>query len=227
MNDDTQSTEERDPDEVLQELRDAQTPPGTLVVPAPEPMTRRNSWTFTVTAAILALLLIGLGAWFLVNLVDRNARLNNVVAEQRDEIASLTDDLVAANENAQDLYDQLLALGQEPEGEAPEDVVQTPSNGTDGRPGRDGEDGTDGQPGKDGQPGLNGNDGQSRKDGKDGQPGKDGQDGQPGATGAQGAPGPACPDGYTGTATTVLVPDPVTGLPTPQPAFLCTPTPTP
>ncbi|UVK61363.1 hypothetical protein SEA_GINGERBUG_28 [Microbacterium phage Gingerbug] len=247
MNDEqTEGLEPRDPAEILQEMRDSQTAPGAIVVPALEEPPRRMGWVFTVTTAILVTLLLGLGAWFLVNLVDRNARLNAVVAEQRDDIAALTDDLVASQANAQDLYDQLLALGEDPDGTNPDVLIpERGERGEQGAPGIPGSDGEDGEPGTPGAPGAPGEDG---KDGAPGAPGEDGQDGaqgeqgpagpagppgpagpagQDGATGPQGPAGPTCPDGYTGTATTVLVPDPVTGLPTPQDAFLCTIPPTP
>lgn len=234
---DTRPDEERDPQEVLQELRDSQTAPGTLVVPATEPVTRRNSWVFTVTASILALLLLGLGAWFLLNLVDRNARLNSVVAEQRQEIASLTDDLIASQENAQDLYDQLLALGEEPEGTNPEVLVPEPGAqgergipGAEGAPGLQGEPGTDGEPGAPGAPGQNGTDGSQGAQGPVGPTGPQGPAGEPGATGAvgpQGPPGPACPDGYTGRTVWLSVAESQFGTFSRQQAFICQPTPTP
>lgn len=239
MNEDDEQ-EPRDPDEVLAEMRE-QTAPGTIVLPPLEETPRRMGWVFTVTVAILTILLLGLGGWFLLNLVDRNARLNEVVSAQRDDISELTDDLVSSQANAQDLYDQLLALGEDPDGANPDSLIpeRGPSGpaGDDGRPGAPGD---DGEPGKDGEPGTPGAPGEPGADGKDGQDGErgaqgpagpPGADGAPGATGPQGPAGPTCPDGYTGTATTVLVEDPETGAPTAQPAYLCTltppPTPTP
>ena len=227
---------ERDPAEVLAEMRENQTAPGTIVVPPlEEDAPRRFSILYTVTVAVLVLLLLGIGGWFLVNLVDRNARLNALVADQRDEIHSLTDDLLASTENAQGLYDQLLSLGQDPQGTDPEVLTPQPGErGPEGPPGAPGEDstvpgppgppGAPGEPGTDGQPGTPGTDGTAGSTGPQGPPG---EPGATGATGPQGPPGPTCPEGYTGTATTVLVADPVTGLPAPQPAFICTPTPTP
>lgn len=232
---------ERDPDEVLAEFRESQTAPGTLVVPAAVTEPRRMGWVFTVTVAVLVLLILVLGGWFLVNLVDRNARLNTVVADQRESISALTDGLVASTENAQGLYDQLLALGQDPEGTDPEVLTPTPGatgpageRGPQGIPGLDslipgpigpqGPSGAPGADGTDGTPGANGSDGTAGATGPQGPPG---EPGATGATGPQGPAGPTCPEGYTGGAVTILVPDPVTGLPTPQPAFICTPTPAP
>lgn len=232
---------ERDPDEVLAEFRESQTAPGTLVVPAAVTEPRRMGWVFTVTVAVLVLLILVLVGWFLVNLVDRNARLNTVVADQRESISALTDGLVASTENAQGLYDQLLALGQDPEGTDPEVLTPTPGEcgpaGTPGETGPAGEPGADsiipgpqgppgapGTPGADGQPGSNGSDGTAGATGPQGPPG---EPGATGATGPQGPAGPTCPEGHTGGAATILVPDPVTGLPTPRPAFICTPTPAP
>lgn len=231
----------RDPDEVLADLRGTQTAPGTLVVPAPSEPPRRVGWVFTITVAVLGLLLISLSAWFLINLVDRNARLNDRVLAANAQVESLTQELIESTENAQALYDQLLSLpGVSPEGANPE--VLTPTPGEPGERGPAGSSGEDGLPGVDGLPGPQGPPGEPGADGAGGAPGANGSDGtagatgpqgpagEPGATGAagpQGPPGPACPDGYTGGAATILVPDPVTGLPTPQPAFICTPTPAP
>ena len=222
---------DRDPDEVLAEFRERQATPGTIVVPQPLEEPRRMGWVFTVTVAVLALLLLVLGGWFLVDLVDRNARLNTVVSGQRETIAALTEDLVASTENAQGLYDQLLTLGQDPEGTDPEVLTPTPGErGPAGFPGEPGEDGAPGLPGTDGVPGEPGADGSTGPQGPAGPTGPQGPAGEPGAagapgqTGAQGPPGPTCPEGYTGGAVTALVAGPVTGLPTPQPAFICTPT---
>lgn len=236
MNEDDEQ-EPRDPEEVLAEMRETQTAPGTLVVPPLEETPRRMGWTFTVTVAILVTLLLGLGGWFLLNLVDRNARLNEVVSAQRDDISELTDDLVASQANAQELYDQLLALGEDPDGSDPETLIpeRGPSGpagepgtpGSDGEPGEKGAPGTPGVDGAPGEPGADGKDGQDGEQGPAGPMGPQGPAGETGATGPQGPAGPTCPDGYTGTATTVLVEDPETGAPTSQPAYLCTLTPTP
>lgn len=238
MNDDQNADlEPRDPAEILQEMRESQTAAGAIVLPPIEEPPKRLGWVFTVTTAILVMLLLGLGAWFLVNLVDRNARSNSVVEEQRLTISELTDDLVASQANAQELYDQLLALGEDPDGTDPEVLIpERGPSGPAGEPGTPGDDGEPGDPGAPGAPGVDGAPGEPGADGKDGQDGEQGSagpagpqgpTGQTGATGPQGPAGPACPDGYTGTATTVLVEDPETGVPTSQPAYLCTLTPTP
>lgn len=103
--------------------------PGTYVVSEVKEEPRKNSWFFTATVTVLVLLLVGLSTWFLVNLVDRNAWLNDRVDAQNQTIDELTDDLVASQENAQALYDQLLAIGQDPEGQNPKILPVTGPQG--------------------------------------------------------------------------------------------------
>lgn len=181
-----------------------------------EEMTSTKVWTVSARAmAVLTVLVLFFGLCFLVwdriGLQFQNQRLYN--------------DLTASQQNAQELYEQLLELpGVEPEGENPEDVVDTKTPvaglpGSSGADGTDGTDGTNGLPGAPGTPGAageNGQDGQSivgekgekgdkgdtGEPGTPGENGADGADGAPGAPGAPGAqgevgpPGPACPDGY-------------------------------
>lgn len=105
--------------------------PGTITLPPVE--TRyRVPWVLYLVAATLVGVVIFVMFGWIGNLVDRNERLNarvsdqaDIIAEKDDQIAALTDDLVASQENAQGLYDQLLAIGQAPEGVDPE--VLTPS----------------------------------------------------------------------------------------------------
>lgn len=156
-------------------------------------MTRaaRSRLVFIGLVTVLSLALAGLASFTIWNLAARNQSLNDRVVEQAHEISSLTDDLVASQENAQRLYDQLLALpGVEPEGENPTSV--TPS--------------TPGAPGKDGAPGRAPTAGEVRAGvlsvctdftvlclGPTGATGKDGAAGQPGdsITGPAGPQGPA------------------------------------
>ena len=130
----TDETHDAARDGTTDDLGVPSTAPGTIVVREVQEEPRRG-WVFTVTVAILLMLLLGLGAWFLVNLVDRNARLNDRVAVQDQTIDDLTDDLVASQENAQALYDQPLALGQDPEDQNPETL---PVTGTQGPAGPEG-----------------------------------------------------------------------------------------
>lgn len=187
--------------------------PGTYVVSDTTETPRKNPWGFTVTVAILVLLLIGLGTWFLVNLVDRNARLNTLVAAQREEITHLTEDLISSQENAQALYDQLLSLGEAPEGINPEVLPVEGPQGVQGAQGLPGIPGLRGPPGPQGAPGESvtgpqGDAGAPGAPGADGAPGPQGPPGEQGAQGPQGPqgeagpPGPAgpvCPEGFTQT----------------------------
>lgn len=104
-------------------------------------MTRaiRSRIMFALTLAILVVALVALGGFTITNLAARVEAANDRNASQSNQIDGLLDDLHASQENAQRLYDQLLGLGENPEGEAPDDVVTVvPENG------RDGEDGTRG-----------------------------------------------------------------------------------
>lgn len=166
-----------------------------------------KAWTVAYKIMGAAIVLMVLGAIVLVSL--NNAQLR---AENQDMYA----DLQASQENAQSLYEQLLAEGVEPEGEPPAEVAPGPAGqkGDRGLPGQDGEDGTDstvpgppGVPGRDGQdstvPGPAGAQGRDGKDstvpgpaGPAGPAGKDGADSTtPGPQGEQGPAGPAGADG--------------------------------
>ncbi|WP_136029225.1 collagen-like protein [Microbacterium sp. PF5] len=136
-------------------------------------------WTvgYKVMGALIVVLV--LGAIVLVSL--NNAQLR---AENQDMYA----DLQASQANAQSLYEQLLAEGVEPEGEAPAEVVPGPA-GDPGPRGPSGPAGDDGQPGAAGLPGA---------PGAKGDTGDPGPQGTPGATGPKGDMGPAGPPGATG-----------------------------
>jgi len=110
--------------------------------------------------------------------------------------------LTASQANAQNLYEQLLAEGVEPDGEAPAEVVPGPAGdpgprGPQGPTGPDGRDGDDGAPGPAGTPGAPGEPGEP---GDSGAPGAQGPAGAPGPKGDPGAAGPAGPAGPSGPA---------------------------
>lgn len=180
------------------------TPAPGVILPATHetPPTRSGrQWVLVACVVLFALAGIAVGAWFIGNLVDRNARLTERTAEQSERIAALTDDLLASQENAQRLYDQLLELGETPEGRDP-DLVTGPQ-GPQGDPGLPGLPGDPGDPGPQGEPGTQGPAGEKGPQGAAGAPGPAGPQGEPGPagprgeTGAQGPPGPVCPAGWT------------------------------
>ncbi|WP_323985875.1 collagen-like domain-containing protein [Microbacterium plantarum] len=210
-------------------------------------MTRAHRSRTIFVGLVVALLvaIAALATFTLSNLAQRVGAANDRNAAQAQQIDGLLDDLHASQENAQRLYDQLLALGAPPDGSSPDDVVTGPSGpsglqgargerGTAGEPGMPGEPGAPGEPGPAGPPGPAGTDGDSGAPGSTGPAGLSGPQGEPGPAGPQGpagetgpagAPGPACPDGYSAYAFDVQVIDPDTGLPTTQQAALCVPTP--
>lgn len=163
---------------------------------------------FVVLATVVVLALIALGGFTITNLATRVEAANDRNAAQSDQISGLLDDLHASQENAQELYDQLLALGESPDGEAPDDVVTlVPENGRDGD---DGARGPAGPPGADptaleiltavarcfesgactAPQGDRGDTGQQGTQGPAGPPGPAGQDST-----IPGPPGPAGPEG--------------------------------
>lgn len=183
--------------------------PGTYVVSDVQELPRKSPWVFTVTVAILVMLLMGLAGWFIVNLVDRNARLNTVVAEQREELSEKDDQIAELTETAQNLYDQLLALGETPDEARPSDPVPGPTGpqGSQGEPGDPGEPGATGPQGPVGPAGPEGTQGVSGSpgaQGSQGEPGPAGPQGVPGATGPQGPAGPAGPTCAEGTTPTTI-----------------------
>lgn len=168
--------------------------PGAIVVPPLEEEPRRQ-WVLYVATFLALLAVLGLAAWFLVNVTSRNAALNAVVAEQNAIIAEQDDRIADLTTTAQELYDQLLAVGETPQEARPDDPepVSGPAGspgqqGIPGLPGEDGKPGLPGQDGEDGAPGTPGTPGETVV-GPQGEPGQNGQDGAPGAPGAPGAQG--------------------------------------
>ena len=227
--------------------------PGTITVPAAEPKPKVPWVLYLVSSILIGLMLTVMFGW-IGNLVDRNERLNarvsdqaDTIAEKDDQIAALTDDLIASQNNAQGLYDQLLAIGQAPEGVDPDTLTPTipgpsgPSGpaGPAGRAPTTSEvyfavqqycmvqicKGEQGAPGGPGPPGGQGAPGTTGTQGEPGPAGPQGPQGEPGAPGAPGAPGPACPDGYTLQSVTIATYPQGPLLPEYISAVVCTPTP--
>lgn len=121
--------------------------------------------------------------------------------EQRHQLDIAHTDLVASQQNAEELYQQLLELDVRPEGEDPEEVVDTKASigptGDRGEPGERGPIGPAGPMGPTGPIGAPGMLGPVGPAGPQGEPGVNGVDG---ADGAQGEPGPAGPQGAQGPA---------------------------
>lgn len=196
-------------------------------------------WTvaYKLMGALIALLVLGAVVLVSVN----NAQLR---AENQDMYA----DLQASQENAQSLYEQLLAEGVEPDGQPPADVAPGPA-GDPGPRGDRGSTGPAGEPGKPGQPGPPGEDGDDGPPGSTGSSGPAGPRGDAGATGPQGPPGPkgdpgaagpagpagpagepgaagpACPDGHTAATVWLSIADSEFGIFHRQQATVCILTP--
>jgi hypothetical protein len=188
---------------------------------------------FIALIIAMSVSLLALGTFTIVNLSTRLSAANDRNTRQAEQIDVLLDDLHASQLNAQDLYDQLLELGQDPDGDAPEDVVTVP--GEAGEPGETGARGLPGPPGPAGEPGPPGEPGVDGADGATGEPGADGATGTPGESvvgpqgpagpaGAQGEPGPAGQSAFPftftftdalGTQQTCVIASPTEGVCTP------------
>ena len=156
--------------------------------------------------------LLAIGLAFLAVRVLELGRENDqerLEAEQRDTQIALLSGLY------NDLYDQLQANGEEPDGPPPEDVIDderptiVPVPGERGPQGPRGPTGPMGLPGLEGPQGppgpvgATGPQGPAGTDGEDGAGGPPGPSGAPGETGAQGPagePGPQGPEGPAGPA---------------------------
>lgn len=161
--------------------------------------TRRWQWAAAVVFALIVAMVITAFAFLL-----------NVNAELRATNHALYDDLVASQENGEKLYQQLLELGERPEGDRPDDVVDekpepTPGpqgargpRGDDGAAGPRGPMGPQGIPGLMGPAGPAGSNGEAGATGAQGEQGPPGPAGPPGEVGPQGPPGPPGPAGTSG-----------------------------
>lgn len=141
--------------------------------------------------------------------------------------AALRDQIAASQANAQQLYEQLLEEGVEPEGEAPANVVESipGAPGPQGPRGERGDAGAVGLPGVPGEAGVPGAPGPAGPAGAAGEPGQPGPPGAQGDPGPAGAPGPACPDGHTLTPVWIDTRPTDTDPPTLTQAVICLPTP--
>jgi hypothetical protein len=165
------------------------------------------------TITVFGVLALVLGGGWISNLVQRNEHLNQ-------QVSQIYDDLHASEQNAQRLYDQLLELGEAPEGVDPATITgPAGARGEAGRPptaaeiadavsafcaargdcrgpvGAVGPAGVAGAAGEDGAPGPSG---PSGRDGLNGTTGPAGPAGPPGADGAAGPAGPVGPAGEPG-----------------------------
>lgn len=203
--------------------------PGSIVMPqTPEP--ERPQWVLMAAVLVLILGILGGSTWFIANLVERNSSLSQSNETKSETIDNLTQEVLDANDRAQALSDQLIALGEKPVVDIPAQGPQGPS-GDRGPMGPSGLPGEDGLPGAPGVPGQNGTDGEPGQDGADGEPGAAGPAGPQGEPGVQGPAGPAgpagptCPEGYYLDEVWLVIADDELSLPSNQPAVICRPNP--
>lgn len=138
-------------------------------------------WAGTIVVVLVAVAaVIGGGIYLAVANTDLRA-----------ELSDTHDELSASQANAEELYQQLLDEGLNPEAEKPSEVAPPAAGATGerGTPGADGRDGVQGLPGVPGAAGPAGSPGADGEPGTPGPVGQDGADGAPGADGAAGSPG--------------------------------------
>ena len=163
--------------------------PGSIVEATYEHPTERRSWVVTVVAALSVLAIVGGGFAYISSQQQRIDSQVERAAAQSALIAELVEENKDLRQNSQGLYDQLLELGEQPQGQDPGTILGT--------------EGLRGERGPAGRPGLDGLPGEPGEDGEDGEPGPEGATGGQGATGEQGPrgeTGPAGPQGATGEA---------------------------
>lgn len=167
--------------------------PGSIVTTNFEVPRPKYQWVLTAVVGLTVAAMLALGVWHIASQAGRIESLT----ERNSTLARQVTDLIEINraqdENAQRLYDQLIELGETPDGTRPTSIPgpsgATGPQGPRGIPGRDGEDGADGLNGADGAPGADGADGTNGAEGPAGPMGPAGADGAPGAPGAPGADG--------------------------------------
>jgi hypothetical protein len=153
------------------------------------------TWVSRVVLVVLVAATLGLGTFTIANLSTRLTAANDRNAALAGQIDTLLEDLHASQVNGQSLYDQLLSLGQSPDGDAPEDVVPGPAGETGAR----GPQGEPGPPGPAGPAGATGATGATGDTGAAGESvvGPQGPQGVQGETGPQGEAGPQGPAGQS------------------------------
>ena len=160
--------------------------PGTIIESSYEaPPKEKRSWVLTTVTLLSVVGTLAFGGSMIAQQGARVQAQQERITQQNETIASLIDENASLRENSQNLYDQLLALGEAPAGANPEYISGPP-----GAPGVRGQRGAIGPQGPQGEPGS---------DGADGVPGQDGTDGQAGPQGPQGPQGPRGPQGEAGT----------------------------
>lgn len=201
---------------------------------------------FIALIAVLSLGLVGLTSFVVITQAETIRSQQERIHDLNVQTTVLIDDLTASQVNAQRLYDQLLELGENPEGANPEQIVttvpgETGARGEAGRPptaneilGAVGEycaasgacQGVPGVVGPAGPAGGTGDPGATviGPAGPQGVQGDPGTQGPEGPTGATGPAGPPCPDGFTQQLVYVST-DPL--LYTGSPALACLPNPAP
>lgn len=161
-----------------------------------------GTWAFLAAGVVAVIaLLAALTLWGFSSQATVDRLRAQVAREQgeSDALAARYDDLW---QQYQQLYEQALGSGLEPDTpdptEVPDSAEAVPQRGEPGQRGEAGRQGLDGAPGEAGEPGDDGAPGAPGKDGAPGTPGRDGEDGSDGAPGTAGKDGAVGLTGATG-----------------------------
>lgn len=166
--------------------------PGSIVEATYEHPTERRSWVVTVVAALSVLAIVGGGFAYISSQQQRIDTQVERAAAQSALVAELVEENKDLRRNSEGLYNQLLELGEQPQGQDPDTIS--------GTQGLRGERGPMGRPGLDGLPGEPGEDGATGERGPQGPGGEQGSTGEQGPRGEAGPVGPAGPQGPQGAA---------------------------
>lgn len=162
--------------------------PGAIVPSTFEqPAQRKTPWLLSVVVFISIAGVLGVG---IAHIASQNSAIANYqerIETLNGTVSNLVEENAALVQNSQVLYDQILGLGEIPQGNDPQTLP--------GAPGPQGLRGIPGIPGEDGAPGVPGDPGTAGKDGQDGQDGVPGQQGPQGVQGEPGTPGNPGADG--------------------------------
>ena len=161
--------------------------PGTIVTASFERPHKPMQWVLWAVVGLSVALVIAVTITHIGGLNSRIAKQADRLDHYEIQVDNLIEAGMAKDENAQRMYDQIVQLGETPQGVRPS-VIAGPT-GERGLPGIPGPPGAKGEPGEPGDPGANG---------ERGERGANGSAGEAGPAGPQGEPGPMGPTGPAG-----------------------------
>lgn len=148
---------------------------------------RRTPWLLSVVVFVSIAAALGAGIAHIASQQQQISTKDTRIIALNETVTKLIEENRVLVDNSQVLYDQILQLGEVPQGANPQTIPGPQgTQGLRGIPGIPGEDGADGAQGVPGTPGRDGTDGQDGADGGQGPAGPAGPQGAPGQNGADG-----------------------------------------